>query len=158
MSLSNLWQPKFIIAALQDFTWVEVSHPPRNWAKNIHVLLSQADDPVERGFVLHIDWKCAVNIIPPSVFLFPLVSGNKHSDVSQDTYVHWLTLCFSVPFSLRSVFLPKCSLLVCSEMPGMPVLHSWPSKKSISHSSSFLLVSVSSKAIVSQAILRGTQH
>lgn len=120
MGLSNLWQPKFIIAALQDFTWVEVSHPHRNWAKNIHVLLSQADDLVERGFVLHIDWKGAVDIIPPSVFLFPLVSGNEPSDVSQDTYVRWLTIVV-----LMSRFDGEASIVECVFAETLKIGMSW---------------------------------
>jgi len=119
--------PKFIITVLHDFTWVEPSHPHRNCAKNIHVLLSQADDLVERGFVLHIDWKAAFGIIPPSRFFFPSVSENKPSDVSHDTYMFTAMFYCHILLVERvmwSLFLLKLSRLACSEiqgMPGMPV-------------------------------------
>lgn len=144
--------PKFIITALQDLTWVEASHPHRNWAKNIHVRLSQADDPVKRRFVLHIDLKAAFGLIPPSGFRFPLVSENKPSDVSHDTYM----LTGGV---LMSHFAGGVSIVECvfaktlktgmfrnSRNARNASPPSWPSKKRASRSSRFLLVSVSPKA------------
>lgn len=81
-SLSNLWQPHVHYRSLTGLDFVEAPHPPRNWSINRPVRLSHADDLVERGFVLYIDWKGAVGMNPPPVFLFPLASENKASNAS----------------------------------------------------------------------------
>lgn len=129
--------PKFIITALQDFTWVEASHPHRNWPKNIHVLLSQADDPVKRGFVLHIDLKAAFGLIPPSGFLFPLVSENKPSDVSHDTYMFTGSLEVFLASIVECVFTKtlKTGMFWNSRNARNASPPSWPSKKRASLSS-----------------------